>query len=105
MRQANNALVFPGIGLGVIASRASRVTDGMLVAAAHAVASLTDTSQPGAALLPPVEMLRDTSVAVATAVARAATADGVARIAIEGDLEHRVRELMWRPAYRPIVPE
>jgi len=103
--QANNALVFPGIGLGVIASRASRVTDGMLLAAAHAVASLTDPTQPGAALLPQVSTLRDTSVAVAVAVARAAAMDGVARVAVEGDLPARVRELMWQPAYRPIVPE
>jgi malate dehydrogenase (oxaloacetate-decarboxylating) len=103
--QANNALVFPGIGLGVIASQASRVTDGMLVAAAHAVADLTDSSRPGASLLPPVQTLRETSVAVATGVARAAAADGVARIAIDGDLPARVRELMWQPSYRPIIPE
>ena len=103
--QANNALVFPGIGLGVIASRASRVTDGMLVAAAHAVANLTDPTQPGAALLPQVSTLRDTSVAVAVAVARAAAMDGVARLPVEGDLPARVRELMWQPAYRPIIPE
>ncbi len=97
--------MFPGIGLGVIASRAARVTDGMLVAAAHAVAGLTDSSQPGASLLPPVQMLRDTSVAVGVAVAHAADADGVARTSIEGDLAARVRGLMWQPAYRPIVPE
>ncbi len=103
--QANNALVFPGIGLGVIASRASRVTDGMLVAAAHAVANLTDPTQPGAALLPQVSTLRDTSVAVAVAVARAAAMDGVARLPVERDLPPRVRELMWQPAYRPIIPE
>jgi malate dehydrogenase (oxaloacetate-decarboxylating) len=103
--QANNALIFPGIGLGVIASRASRVTDSMLVAAAHAVAGLTDMSKPGAALLPPVQTLRDTSVAVAVAVARAAAEDGVARTAVEGDLATHVRGLMWQPDYRPIIPE
>jgi malate dehydrogenase (oxaloacetate-decarboxylating) len=102
--QANNALVFPGIGLGVIASRASRVTDGMLAAAAHAVASLTDTSTPGAPLLPLIEELRDTSVAVGVAVARAAWQDGVARTFLEGDLPHQVRSLMWQPTYRPILP-
>src|SRR6185437_15169765 len=69
--QANNALVFPGLGLGVIAVRATRVTDGMLSAAAYAVADLVDTATPGAPLLPQVEALRDTSLAVATAVARA----------------------------------
>src|SRR6266700_3130045 len=102
--QANNALVFPGIGLGVIASRASRVTDGILAAAAHAVAGLTDTSTRGAPLLPPVEALRETSVAVATAVARAAWQDGVARTFLEGDLTGHVRSLMWQPTYRPIIP-
>ena len=103
--QANNALVFPGIGLGVIASRASRVTDGMLSAAAHAVASLTDTSARGACLLPPVEKLRETSVAVAVAVARAAVRDGVARTVIESDLTAHVINMMWHPVYRPIIPE
>jgi malate dehydrogenase (oxaloacetate-decarboxylating) len=103
--QANNALVFPGIGLGVIASRAARVTNGMLAAAAHAVAGLTDASSPGAPLLPPVEELRGTSVAVAVAVARAAWQDGVARTVLDTDLVQYVRSLMWQPGYRPIVPE
>ncbi|HEX9066116.1 MAG TPA: NAD-dependent malic enzyme [Streptosporangiaceae bacterium] len=103
--QANNALVFPGIGLGVIAARASRVTDGMLAAAAHAVAGLTDTSVTGAPLLPPIEALRQTSIAVAAAVARAAWQDGVARTFLEGDLASHVRDLMWQPRYRPIIPE
>ena len=98
--QANNALVFPGIGLGVIAAQASRVTDGMLAAAAHAVAHLTDTSVLGAPLLPPVEQLRSTSVAVAVAVAQAAERDGVARTAARDP-----QELMWEPDYHPIVPE
>jgi malate dehydrogenase (oxaloacetate-decarboxylating) len=89
----------------VIASRASRVTDGMLSAAAHAVAGLTDTSARGACLLPPVEKLRETSVAVAVAVARMAFDDGVARTMVEGDLTTHVTNLMWQPAYRPIVPE
>jgi malate dehydrogenase (oxaloacetate-decarboxylating) len=102
--QANNALVFPGIGLGVIASRASRVTDGMLAAAAHAVADLVDISAPGAALLPPVETLRETSVEVAAAVAQAACADGVATAGQEGDIREHVRALMWQPAYRPVRP-
>jgi malate dehydrogenase (oxaloacetate-decarboxylating) len=98
--QANNALVFPGIGLGVIAAQASRVTDGMLAAAAHAVARLTDTSALGAPLLPPVEQLRATSVAVAVAVAQAAERDGVARTSARDP-----QDLMWEPDYQPIVPE
>ena len=74
--QANNALIFPGLGLGVIAARATRVTDHMLAAAAHAVATLVDTSAAGAPLLPRVAELRETSVAVAAAVATAAAAGG-----------------------------
>lgn len=102
--QANNALVFPGIGLGVIASRASRVTPDMLAAAAYAVAGLTDTSVPGAPLLPPVAALRETSVEVASAVALAAWRNGVARTVLHGDLGEHIRSLMWTPRYRRIVP-
>ena len=89
--QANNALIFPGLGLGVIAARATRVTDGMLAAAAHAVSELVDTSAPGAPLLPRVEALRETSVAVAAAVAEAAAADGVAGARLGGDVAGQVR--------------
>jgi malate dehydrogenase (oxaloacetate-decarboxylating) len=102
--QANNALIFPGLGLGAIASRAARITDGMLSAAAHAVAGLVDTSAPGTPLLPEVEALRETSLAVAVAVARAARADGVAERPLSGDVAGQVRELMWQPAYRPVRP-
>jgi malate dehydrogenase (oxaloacetate-decarboxylating) len=102
--QANNALVFPGIGLGVIASHAARVTDSMLAAAAHAVANLTDTGTLGAPLLPPVETLRDTSLAVAVAVAQAARRDGVAQTVQDTDLADDIRALMWHPVYRPIRP-
>ena len=102
--QANNALVFPGLGLGAIAVRASRITDSMFGAAAHAVASLVDARAPGAPLLPGVAVLRDTSLAVAIAVAKAAVADGVAERGPGGDLEARVRALMWEPVYRPVRP-
>jgi malate dehydrogenase (oxaloacetate-decarboxylating) len=102
--QANNALVFPGLGLGVIASGARRVTDGMLSAAAHAVAELVDTTTPGAPLLPEVARLRETSLAVASAVARAAAADGVAAAPLEGDVTEQVRARMWQPVYRPVLP-
>jgi malate dehydrogenase (oxaloacetate-decarboxylating) len=102
--QANNALIFPGLGLGVIAARATQVTDNMLAAAAHAVSALVDTATPGAPLLPEVEAMRETSVAVAAAVARAATADGVAGASLDGDLPSRIRALMWEPVYRPVRP-
>jgi malate dehydrogenase (oxaloacetate-decarboxylating) len=102
--QANNALIFPGLGLGVIAARARRVTGGMLLAAARAVADLVDISVPGAPLLPQVADLRDTSVAVATAVARAAEAEGVASATLDADLASQVRALMWAPRYWPVRP-
>jgi malate dehydrogenase (oxaloacetate-decarboxylating) len=102
--QANNALVFPGLGLGVIAAGASRVTDGMLSAAAYAVAGLVDTVTPGAPLLPQVETLRETSLAVATVVAQAAITDGVAAGPLPDDITEHVRGLMWQPVYRPVRP-
>jgi malate dehydrogenase (oxaloacetate-decarboxylating) len=102
--QANNALIFPGLGLGVIAARARQVTDGMLLAAARTVADLVDISPPGAPLLPRVADLRETSVAVAVAVARAAEAEGVASGALDADLASQVRALMWEPRYRPVRP-
>jgi malate dehydrogenase (oxaloacetate-decarboxylating) len=100
--QANNALIFPGLGLGVIAARATRVTDNMLAAAARAVSDLVDTSARGAPLLPQVEELRETSLAVAVAVIQAACADGVATADIGGDLRAQARALMWDPVYRPV---
>ncbi len=102
--QANNALIFPGLGLGVIAARPRRVTDGMLLAAARAVADLVDISSPGAPLLPRVADLRETSVAVAAVVARAAEAEGVASAALDTDLTTQIRALMWQPRYRPVRP-
>ena len=100
--QANNALIFPGLGLGVIATRARRVTDGMLLAAARAVADLVDISATGAPLLPRISDLRETSVAVAVAVARAAEAEGVASATLSSNLVGQMRALMWEPRYRPV---
>lgn len=99
--QANNALVFPGIGLGTIVARAERVSDGMLAAAADAVAALTDVSGERASLLPDVERLREVSVAVAVAVAGRAAEEGLAQ-PLE-DLERRVRHAMWEPVYQPVI--
>jgi malate dehydrogenase (oxaloacetate-decarboxylating) len=96
--QANNALVFPGLGLGVTVSRASRVTDRMITAAADAVAQLSDATTPGAALLPPVENLRMVSAAVAVAVVHAADLDGLATAPVDEPVQ-RVHQAMWRPGY------
>ncbi|MFE4968809.1 NAD-dependent malic enzyme [Streptomyces sp. NPDC056660] len=100
--QANNALIFPGLGLGAIVARATRVTDGMLAASAHAVAGRTDATGPGTPILPLTDQLRETSVAVAVAVARAAAADGVARATVDDSIEDRVKAAIWQPVYPPI---
>jgi malate dehydrogenase (oxaloacetate-decarboxylating) len=96
--QANNALVFPGLGLGVTAARARRITDGMLAAAADAVAHLSDATATGAPLLPSVDHLRMVSAAVAIAVARAAESEGLAEVPMD-DPVRQVHQLMWRPEY------
>jgi malate dehydrogenase (oxaloacetate-decarboxylating) len=103
--QANNALIFPGLGTGVIVSRASRVSAGMLAAAAEALANLAgeDATGPGAALLPPVTSLRSVSAAVATAVAEAAQAEGLAQADL-ADPAAQVRDAMWFPNYPDVVP-
>jgi len=102
--QANNALVFPGLGLGAITATARAITDNMLSAAAHAVAGLVDAGAPGTPLLPEVAALRETSLAVAVAVARAAARDGVARTTLGDDVVEQVRSQMWQPVYRPVRP-
>jgi malate dehydrogenase (oxaloacetate-decarboxylating) len=101
--QANNALIFPGLGLGVTVCRARRVSDGMLAAAAYALADLSGSTAPGAPVLPPVTSLREVSVAVAVAVAVAAEAEGLAGVPLD-DPAGQVRAAMWVPAYPEIEP-
>jgi malate dehydrogenase (oxaloacetate-decarboxylating) len=102
--QANNALLYPGLGLGTVISRAERVTDHMLLAAADAVASQVNSTRLGAPLLPPVDNLRASSAIVAAAVIRAAVADGVAEAEL-GDVDNDshlvelVQHAMWQPVY------
>lgn len=101
--QSNNALIFPGLGLGTIVVRASIMTDGMFAAAAEAVASMVDTSQPGAPILPEVEELRNISEMVAIEVAKVAVAEGVARENLsDNDIKIAVKEVIWEPEYRQI---
>jgi malate dehydrogenase (oxaloacetate-decarboxylating) len=96
--QANNALIYPGIGLGTIVSRASHVTDGMLLAASEAIAALVDVSRPGAGLLPEVENLRAVSASVAVAVASRAIEDGVAQAQLPDPVQ-AVQDEIWQAAY------
>jgi malate dehydrogenase (oxaloacetate-decarboxylating) len=96
--QANNALLYPGLGLGTIVSGARHVTDGMLLAAAEGVAGQVNVRGPGASLLPPVDNLRASSATVAVAVAKAAADDGVATAKHE-NLVQAVQDAMWQPVY------
>jgi malate dehydrogenase (oxaloacetate-decarboxylating) len=96
--QANNALIFPGLGLGVSVARARRISDAMLEAAADAVAELSDATTPGAALLPPVDSLRMVSAAVGIAVALAAEREGLAQVELASPVQ-QIHQAMWRPAY------
>lgn len=101
--QANNALVFPGLGLGVAVSKASRVSDSMIIAAARAVASLTyDDKRPGASLLPAMDELRLVSSTVALAVVRCAQEEGLARVQIDDPVQ-AVVDAVWKPEYAKIV--
>lgn len=100
--QANNAFVFPGIGLGVSVCRATRVTDGMIAAAAHAVASLVRITRPGQSLLPNVRDLRRVSATVAIAVAHAAEAEGVAERPLTDPIQ-QVFDAMWQPVYPELI--
>jgi malate dehydrogenase (oxaloacetate-decarboxylating) len=99
--QANNALIYPGIGLGTIVARAARVTDGMLLAASMAIAALVDVSRPGAGLLPEVENLRAVSASVAVAVARQAIEEGVAEAHLPDPVQ-AVQDAMWQAAYASV---
>ncbi|AQP47625.1 hypothetical protein BW730_09085 [Tessaracoccus aquimaris] len=102
--QANNALVFPGIGLGVGLCRASRVTDAMIAASAEAVAALSLVQKPGDSLLPSVEDLRRVSGTVALRVAAAAEADGVAARPLTNPVD-QMFDAMWIAAYPELIFE
>ena len=100
--QANNALVFPGLGLGVAVCGATRVTDRMIAAAAQAVASMVGIRGAGAPLLPRISDLRRVSATVAIAVAKAAADDGVAAIELENPVQD-VFDRMWQPVYPELM--
>lgn len=96
--QANNALLYPGLGLGIVAAKAKTVSDGMLSAAAHGIASLQDLSKIGAPILPPVSELRKASKLVATAVVKECVSEGLNREPIK-DVEKAVEKEIWEIKY------
>lgn len=97
--QANNALIYPGLGLGMLASEASLLTDEMIGAAAHSLSGIVNPGQSGAPVLPPFKYVADVSIKVAEAVAKKAQEQGLAR-AKETDMAKAVRDLKWYPEYK-----
>jgi malic enzyme len=100
--QGNNAMIFPGVGLGAIAVEARCLTDGAFTAAERAVVSCTSiTGTPGEPIYPPLSRLREVSFRVAVAVATQLIVDGATPVVRAGEVERRVRDLVWEPTYRP----
>ena len=98
--QGNNVWIFPGVGLGALASRATRVTDAMFVAAAHAVAeAVTGADLAAGALYPTLDRLRDVTLRVTLAVTRAAITSGAAADASEAEIDARIAAIRWNPSY------
>ena len=97
--QANNALIYPGLGLGMLASEASLLTDEMIGSAAHSLSGIIDITKPGAPVLPPFEYVADVSIKVAEAVANKAKEQGLAR-AKETNMDKAVHDLKWYPKYK-----
>lgn len=96
--QANNALIYPGLGLGMLASEANLLTDEMIGAAAHSLSGIVNPGQPGVPVLPPFQYVADVSIKVAEAVAKKAQEQGLAQ-AEETDMAKAVRDLKWYPKY------
>jgi malate dehydrogenase (oxaloacetate-decarboxylating) len=100
--QCNNAYIFPGVGLGVIAAQARRVTDAMFVAAARTLSDLAPVRRdPSLALVPPLTEVREVAKRVAVAVALQAQSDGVADALPQDELLRRIEMTMWMPDYLP----
>ena len=103
--QGNNVLIFPGVGLGALAVGARRLTDGAFAAAGDALHRFTTISgRSGEAIYPHLSLLRDVSFQVALAVGTALIAEGTADSLSAGEVERRVLEMIWQPAYRPYRP-
>lgn len=103
--QCNNLYIFPGMGLGALVSKATRITDGMFLAGTRAISALVTPQQEAEGmLLPPMQDIREVSVAVAVAVGREARDQGFARRVDDATLEKLVRKAQWNPAYAPYRP-
>ncbi len=99
--QTNNSYIFPGMALGIISSRAKRVSEGMIMAGAKALATMSPTRKdPNGALLPPLDTLRTVSLAVAVALGRQAALEGLAGVKGEAFIE-ALRANVWEPVYLP----
>ena len=96
--QANNALVYPGVGFGAIAAQSKMVNEKMLAAAAHALGGIVDPTQPGAAVLPPVAKLEEFTTKVSEVVAQSAIDQGLAGKGIT-DAQKAVADLKWEAKY------
>jgi malate dehydrogenase (oxaloacetate-decarboxylating) len=102
INQTNNSYIFPGMGLGILAAGARRVSDAMFMAAGKVVAAMSPAATDHQArLLPPISQLREVSIAVAKAVARQAQADGLAAPCDGSVLDERIEAYVWVPRYRP----
>ena len=102
--QGNNVWIFPGVGLGALASEARRVTDGMFAAASHALANaVLEEDLAEGQLYPRIPRLREVTSVVALAVARAAMRDGAAETVDEAEIERRIATLRWEPRYPPLT--
>ena len=99
--QCNNSYIFPGVGLGVVASRAKRMTENMLIAASEALAdSSPKANEPNQGLLPPLDEIRDLSKVIARRVGHQAMRDGVAPEGNELALGRAIDDNFWEPKYR-----
>ncbi|MFT7387116.1 MAG: malate dehydrogenase (oxaloacetate-decarboxylating) [Candidatus Endobugula sp.] len=100
--QCNNSYIFPGVGLGVVASKATRVTDNMLMASSYALAEYSAVHNSGSAeLLPDLNDIREVSKYIAKMVFRQAIIDGVTPTVSDEDIEKAIDSNFWRPSYRP----
>ena len=100
--QSNNVYVFPGIGLGVVASNATKVTDEMLLAAARAVGDPNSAGEPGEPVLPPLDEVPNVSERIARVVAQVGASQGVADVLTDAELDERIAATRWEPVYEEL---